>query len=255
MTAECCGPALERVLSLGSKGLRSLSLSLNPDLAAYGRTLVRRISRNNFYVQRFDIDGLDDLEWEDGEDGSTGRCSDTLTSALKRNKRLEKETKEVTLQLLKLSRVFFAGSLATGKSGRGWWSTLKRIRQLGIETQQTTAKLLFLSRIPLLGSSAPSSFSSVLAKRPRDFRLPALPLEILLLVFSFVYPSALSDRQIGLIILHAAERTPLPPRIVEPDTLRKTRGLSGLNMQAGGLLLFMEKDEFLKETGCDRFDC
>lgn len=39
MTAECCGPVLEQVLALGSKGLRSLQFDDNPLLESHGRKL------------------------------------------------------------------------------------------------------------------------------------------------------------------------------------------------------------------------
>lgn len=216
MTAECCGPALERVLSLGSNGLQNLFLYENLGLFSFNRTFTRTILYHNFYIQTLRVDGLHRLKWEEGEEGLKGKCWDTLESAMKRNKRLEKETHQAAIELLRLSRIVF------------------------------------------LGSSAPSS---CLARRPRHFRLLALPSELLQSVLSFVFPSSLSYRQVVSILRHAADRTTLLPRIVElgpaleqPALPRRTRAQSRLDLEARRRLPFAKKDEFLKETGCDRYN-
>lgn len=110
MTADCCGPVLQRLLSLGSRGPQHLYLSFNPALSPLVRPLVRIISDENYYVQSFHIDGLYGLEWEDGVEGLEGRCQDTLWLALKRNERFQKETHEAALGTLKVARTVLLGS-------------------------------------------------------------------------------------------------------------------------------------------------
>lgn len=71
---------------LGSTGLKSLSLSNISTLSSFGRTLVRIVSNDNFYIREFTYHWLDGIEWEEGEVGAlTGTCEDTLRSALNRN--------------------------------------------------------------------------------------------------------------------------------------------------------------------------
>lgn len=218
LRAECCGPALERVLSLGSKGPQNVSLLCNSNLSPHARTLIRTISRDNFYIQWSAISGLDTLRWKNGEDGLTGRCADTLDLALEGNKRLEKETPQVAIKLLKLSRIIF------------------------------------------LGCPARLSSSSELVERPRHFRLLDLPSELVQMVLSLVPPETLSNRQIGSVLRHAVDRTTLLPRIVEPDTSdqqavhRRTRAQSRLDREPRRRLPFREKEEFLKEAECERYD-
>lgn len=110
MTAECCGPILERMLYLGPRGLQSLDLRFNPALSPHFRTLVRTISNDNFFIQGFEISGLNALEWEEEEERLEGKCFDTLDTVLERNRRLEKETHEAAWEILKVSRVLLLGS-------------------------------------------------------------------------------------------------------------------------------------------------
>lgn len=85
MIAECCGSVLERLLASGSRGLESISLRRIPSLAPLARTLVRIILKDDFSLRSFTIDGLDDLEWEVGEEGLAGKCKDTLKLVLRKN--------------------------------------------------------------------------------------------------------------------------------------------------------------------------
>lgn len=55
---ECCGPDLEKVLALGSRGLRSLYLEDNPSLTSHGWTLARINLYDNFTIEECCIDGL-----------------------------------------------------------------------------------------------------------------------------------------------------------------------------------------------------
>lgn len=113
LTAECCGPALERLLSLGSRGFRTLHLNYNPSLLPHARTLLRVIWKDNFYIQKFFFDNIGDLEWEDGEEGLPGRCGDTLQLALDRNRRIAREIEEAAVKILNVGRVIFFGAFCS----------------------------------------------------------------------------------------------------------------------------------------------
>lgn len=59
-----------------------MCLDYNPALSFHARTLVRTIWKDNFYIQDFTFHEMEDVEWEDGEEGLQGRCEDTLELAL-----------------------------------------------------------------------------------------------------------------------------------------------------------------------------
>lgn len=108
LSAECCGGVLQKVLSLGSKGLRTLNLSA-VGLMYHAKPLVQTISNDNFYIQSFKIFVHLSLEWEDADEGLESSCRDTLNLALKRNKGLENETRQATPEILQAARVLLLG--------------------------------------------------------------------------------------------------------------------------------------------------
>lgn len=78
------------------------------------------------------------------------------------------------------------------------------------------------------------------------------------MVLSSVLLGALSDRQIRLVLRHAADQTTLLPRIAELDPDRpalplRTRAQARLDLEARRRLPFTTKQEFLKKTGCDHY--
>lgn len=99
----------------------------------------------------------------------------------------------------------------------------------------------------------------MLASRPSHFRLLELPPELLPIVLSFVFPGAVSNRQLSPVIQYAADRTAL---FVEPEGLeqyaadRRTRAQRRLerethpNRYYQDLGPLRETLEFLERTGC-----
>lgn len=189
MTAECCGPVLENLLALGSRGLGSLNLETNSFLKSHGRTLARIILNDNFTIKECSIDGLCDYDSDDEEVFYDNENSQLLKSALERNREVAKKTQEVACGIVKVGRII------------------------------------------LLGAAGSSSASPVLDEPLVRFRLLDLPPELQQLVLPFVYPGALSDRQVFSVFRYAADRTTLLPRT-----------------------LYTERDAFLNEMGCDRYD-
>lgn len=216
MTAECSGYALEKVLSLGSRGLHYVLLEYNPDMSSHARTLIRTISNDNFHIHSFHIDRLNNLECKAGEEQFTGRCEDTLTSALERNKRLEEVTHQAAVELLNLSRILIIGSPGP--------------------------------------SSSPSS-SSGLAEPAKRTHFLDLPSELLQLVLSFVSSGALSNQQVLFVIRNASDRTTLVPTTLSLETLLERKNLQGsVDLDARVALPFEKKDDFLFEMECDRYE-
>lgn len=210
MTVECCGPILEKVLALGSKGLRSIDLYENRSLSSDGKTLAQIIEAENFCVQTCRIDGLcvHSLDAPDiGDEFYETENSQMLKAALERNERLERETHEAALGILSLGRIV------------------------------------------LLGAAGPSRSSYRLRLRSSTgrFRLLDLPSELLQLVLSFIFPGALSDRQLLSVVRHAADRTTLLPTTLEMETL-------GRQAEAWSDLSFEAEIEFLMKTGCHSYE-
>lgn len=74
LTAECYEPALEKLLSVGSRGVHHLELCANPflsSLSSLSKTLARIILHQNLHIQQFSIDGMGEEE-EEEEEGSEG---------------------------------------------------------------------------------------------------------------------------------------------------------------------------------------
>lgn len=101
-----------------------------------------------------------------------------------------------------------------------WWS-VQRNESLQKKLHEGAFGILNASRTILLGTPGPSSSSSTALAEPssQHSRLLDLPLEILRMVLGFVFPSPLSDRQIPSILRHAADRSTLLSRMVEPELL------------------------------------
>lgn len=109
MSTECCGSVLEKVLALGSSGLRSLCFSGNPSLISHGRTLSRIISNHNFTIEQCYIDGLcrfsrGQNEFYDNKD------SQLLKSTLERNRRSNQQMQEAACGVLKVDRIVLMGA-------------------------------------------------------------------------------------------------------------------------------------------------
>lgn len=117
-------------------------------------------------------------------------------------------------------------------------SALKRNERLAEETQEAACKVLKVGRVVLLESPAPLRYQPELPKPFVWFPLLNLPSELVQLVFSFIYPGALSDRQFLSVVQHAADRTTLLPKIVELQPhvqqalRRRTRAQSRLDLEA-----------------------
>lgn len=60
---------LNKVLSLGPKGLNTLLLYGIPSFSPIAKTLIRTISNHNFYIKALEMDDLDGLQWEDQHKG------------------------------------------------------------------------------------------------------------------------------------------------------------------------------------------
>lgn len=113
---------------------------------------------------------------------------------------------------------------------------------------QAATEVLGAARVVFHGSVAGSSV------RPEQAHLLDLSSELLHEVLSFVYPGALSDRQIGSVVQHAADRRTLLPGPLERQVERRTCAQSCFDLEAHGRLLSAGRIRFLKETGCDRYD-
>lgn len=112
LTPECCGPVVERLLSLGSRGLQSLLFGAVFSLLPMAKTLIQTISKDNLFIQVFDPHGWCELEWKDEEEGLESSCTETLYKALERNRLFEHETHKAALRILKLARIVLLGSPA-----------------------------------------------------------------------------------------------------------------------------------------------
>lgn len=219
MTAECCSSVLERVLSLRSRGLRSLFVDSNPFLSSHALPLIRIISNDNFLLQYFEICGSYSLEWEHGEEGLKGKCWDTLWSALKTNQQSETKTHEAALEMLKTARIFFLGSRAPSSSSLSVSNKpASRRHLLDLPHELLQLVLSFL----VLGALSDRQIRSIV--RHAVDRTELLP---------------------RIVELETAERQSLP---------RRTRALSHLDQEAFGRIPFQTKLEVLKDTGCDFYD-
>lgn len=112
------------------------------------------------------------------------------------------------------------------------------------EAEQAACNILRVARVVLLGSlpvlDPPSDRTHFL-----DFLS-----ELVQLVLSFMYPGALTDRQIESVLHHAVDRNTL----MQGDFHQTTCPLSGLSRRARDECLFEETSRFLEDTGCDRYD-
>lgn len=146
----------------------------------------------------------------------------------------------------------------TGRCSVTLTSALERNKRLEVETHQAAVRLLALSRTVFFGSPAPTFSSTKLTKRSHHSRLLDLLFELLQVILSFVYPCALSKRQIRSVLRHAADRTTLPPRISElPQSYMLLLGRAArrtARRTARRRLSSIKRDKFLKETGCDRYE-
>lgn len=68
MAAECCGPVLEEVLALKSRGLESLALVKNPSLIPLGSTFAQIIWNENLNIQAYCLVDLNEGELDEEED-------------------------------------------------------------------------------------------------------------------------------------------------------------------------------------------
>lgn len=203
MAAACCGPVLEQVLALGSKGFDSLWVSGNPALLSHTEIPIRTLSNVNFSiimcVPAVELEDQDEGVWEDIEKWEAALLdydsSYILSSALERNQGLR------------------------------------------MVTQQAACGLLAVARTVYL--SSPSHVSPSSGSTRSSCRLHT---ELLQLVLSFIYPSALSDRQTASIIQYAVDRN----RLLQGTLERRGRALSHPNREAG--ILREEAAAFREET-------
>ncbi|CED82992.1 hypothetical protein [Phaffia rhodozyma] len=171
--AESCGPLLERLISLGSRGLEALTLNMNPSLERYSpvdqdtsfvdsrllRTLVRIVSEKNRFIQRFEIFGCSSGLSEFLQVG----LLPTLELALERNKTFLKETRQTALNVLRVGRIVLLGSMP---------SSIEKSRQ---------------GRFPILD----------------------LPPELIQPILSSMIPGALSEHQVRAVLRWASDRRTL----------------------------------------------
>lgn len=86
---------------------------------------------------------------------------------------------------------------------------LERNRRLQFDTHTAACELLEVARTILLACPPTALASSSPSFPSTHFRLLDLPSELLPIILSFLSPGALSDRQTGSVLKHAADRTTL----------------------------------------------
>lgn len=124
---------------------------------------------------------------------------------------------------------------------------LDRNKLLAKAADRAACEVLKVARVVLFGYPSPSPIST---EHPTPTNVLNLPSELFIVILSFIYPGALSDRQIGSILQHAANRTKLDRTTVG----RSERVPHILEGQVFSDVGCWEKNDFLQHTECDGCD-
>lgn len=108
----CCGPALEKVLLLGSKGLKSLDLMGDDHLRVLARSFTPIIVDDNFFIRNIQISTLMKHKCSLERDSEARMAAEKgFGLASRRNGRFQS-----ALKILKLARIIFLGTPAPSHS-------------------------------------------------------------------------------------------------------------------------------------------
>lgn len=253
---DCCCPLVEEVFStLGSRGLRYLTVGSDPPNMPHYRTLVDILVKKNLFsmgVTNACKPGVFDAEIDE----LRKEIANKLKLALDRNESFQDDTRKTALNLLQAARVLLHASDASTPAASS--SSLSDGTLLAASHRSPS------SRFPATSFSSPSS--SKLIKPSGHFRFLDLLPELQYIVFSTLCHGALSERQVRAVLHNAGERMFITTKASEwknflkpfggrKPTSRNSRQFERGQIDAFNKFLNAEYNKLLKTMGCDGYDC